>query len=101
MPKNRERGSSPGQEQNPKGAIRDLFDIPSAALGDSLHIELSGNTEAVIGGCSGVLEYDENIIRLSGKKMSVRFTGRRLQLRILTHDSAVIEGFIMGVEFIV
>jgi sporulation protein YqfC len=84
-----------------KGGLRSFFEMPQSAMGGGMHIELSGNTEAVVDGCVGVLEYDENIIRLAGKKMSVRFTGRRLQLKVLTHDSAVLEGFILGVEFIV
>ena len=96
----RNRGSSPKDEQVPKGAFKEMFDIPHSALGGTMYIELSGNTEAVVGGCSGVLEYDENVIRLAGNKMSVKFTGRRLQLKVLTHDSAIIEGFILGVEFI-
>jgi len=95
----RKRGRSAKEEQGPKGTFKELFDIPHSALVGTMHIELSGNTEAVVGGCAGVLEYDENIIRLAGNKMSVKFTGRRLQLKVLTHDSAIIEGFILGLEF--
>ena len=92
--------SSKEDDPKPKSAFREMFDIPRAAVGGAMFVELSGNTEAVIGGCAGVLEYDENIIHLAGNKMSVKFTGRRLQLKALTHDSAIIEGFILGLEFI-
>ena len=81
--------------------LRSFFDIPPSAIAGMLHIELSGNTEAVVDGCVGVLEYDETTVRLAGKKMSVKFTGRNLHLKILTHDSAILEGFILGVEYIV
>jgi len=99
MGKVRERSGLPEKEPKHKGALRELFDIPRSAIAGNMHIEISGNTEAVVGGCTGVLEYDENIIRLAGNKMSVKFTGRRLQLKLLTHDSAIIEGFILGMEF--
>ena len=98
MPRNRKQ--SPKKEPKPKGALSELFDIPRSSMAGEMQIELSGNTEAVIAGCAGILEYDENVIRLAGKKMSVKFTGRRLQLKALTHDSAIIEGFIMSMEFI-
>ena len=90
--------SKSGEEK--RGVIKGLFDLPQGDVSGRLNIELSGNTEAVVDGCTGVLEYDENIIRLAGKKMSVRFTGRKLKIKVLTHDSAIIEGFILGVEFV-
>ncbi|HHY52729.1 MAG TPA: sporulation protein [Clostridiales bacterium] len=80
--------------------LGELFDIPKSAMPGVMQIELAGNTEAVVSGCTGVLEYDENTIRLSGGKMNVRFTGRNLQIKVLTHDSAIITGFILNVEFI-
>jgi len=89
-----------GKEEK-KGGLSGIFEMPPSAVAGNMHIELSGNTEAIIDGCVGVLEYDENIIRLAGKKMSVCFTGRRLSLKVLTHDSAILEGYILGVEFIV
>jgi len=98
MPNNRKQ--PPKKELKPKSALSELFDIPRASIAGEMQIELAGNTEAVVTGCAGVLEYDENIIRLAGRKISVKFAGRRLQLKALTHDSAIIEGFIMSMEFI-
>lgn len=97
----RRRKQLPGGEASPKSALSELFDIPRAASGGEMQIELAGNTEAVISGCTGVLEYDEGVIRLGGSKVSVKFTGRRLQLKALTQSSAIVEGFIMNVEFII
>lgn len=98
--KGRRAARSQGQqEQGPKTGIGELFDIPQAVSAGQMQIELSGNTEAVIGGCTGVLEYDEHAIRIVGGKLSVRFTGRGLQLKALTQDSAIVQGFILGMEF--
>ena len=77
-----------------------LLDIPPSAMAGMPQIELSGNQEAIIDGCQGILEYDENIIKLTTGKMSIKFTGRHLQVKVLTHDSAVVAGFITGIEFI-
>lgn len=97
----REEQREAPQEQKKKPGLGELFDIPKAAFSGVMQIELSGNTEAVVDGCTGILEYDENIIKLAGGKMGVKFTGRNLQIKVLTHDSAIIEGFIIGVEFII
>ena len=83
-----------------KSGLSHIFDIPQTALAGIPQIEMAGNREAIVEGCQGVLEYDENIIRLSTGKMSIRFMGRGLQIRVLTRDSAVVEGFITHVEFI-
>ncbi len=77
-----------------------MLDIPPTATPGITQIELGGNREAVVDGCQGVLEYDENAIKLLTGKMQTCFLGRGLQIKVLTHDSAVIEGFIMSIEFI-
>lgn len=64
------------------------------------HLELSGNREAVIDGCKGILQYDENVVKIKTGKMMLRFTGTGLNLRSLTDSSLVIEGFISGIEFL-
>ena len=101
MPGLRNRKQNHEKQPKPKGAVSEMFDIPRAAVSGEMQIELSGNTEAIISGCGGVLAYDETVIRLAGKKVGVTFTGRRLQLKALTHNSAIVEGFIMNIAFTV
>ncbi len=64
------------------------------------HIELKGNREAVVEGCSGVLEYDTGVVRVRAGKLTVRFSGRGLVIQCLTTDSLVVTGFITGIEFL-
>jgi len=94
----KDRGEN--SNQNAIDKLNRAFDIPQSSLLGNAQIELSGNREAIVDGCHGILEYDENTIKLAAGKMSVRFTGRGLQIKVLTPDSAVIEGFISNIEFI-
>ncbi len=87
-------------EAAPKPRLNELLDIPATALSGVPQIELAGNREALVDGCQGVLEYNEAVIKLATGNMSIRFTGRDLQLKVLTHTSAVVVGFITGIEFI-
>lgn len=99
--KRRRHRREPMQEPAPasKSRLTKMLELPAAALPGLPQIEISGNQEAVVEGCQGILEYDENVIRLSAGKMSIRFTGRNLQVRVLTQSSAVVAGFLTGVEF--
>lgn len=75
------------------------LELPPDMLSGMAHFEFSGNREAVIEGCRGILEYDENIVRLKAGKLTVRILGRGLTLRNLRRDSAIVSGFIASVEF--
>jgi sporulation protein YqfC len=77
-----------------------MMGIPPTALPGIPQIELGGNREAVIDGCQGILEYSEEMIKLAAGRMTLQFCGRGLQIKVLTHDGAVIEGFITSLEFL-
>ncbi|NLG92122.1 sporulation protein [Caproiciproducens galactitolivorans] len=65
------------------------------------HMEINGNQEVIVDGCSGVLEYDTDVVRIKTGKLIVRFSGRGLVIKCLTADSLVVTGFLTGIEFIV
>lgn len=62
-------------------------------------IQLTGNRSAVVEGCDGIVDYDEEKVIVRAGRLTVRFLGRNLRLKRLTEDSAVIEGFINAVEY--
>ena len=51
--------------------------------------------------CKGILEYDDDVVRVRAGKLVVRFTGRNLKIRCMTADSLVVDGFLRGMEFMV
>jgi sporulation protein YqfC len=71
-----------------------------AGLNMPAHMEINGNREAVVEGCGGVLEYDDDVVRIRTHGQIVRFTGRGLTIRSLTADALVVAGFITGIEFL-
>ena len=62
-------------------------------------IELSGNREAVLEGCRGVLAYSPELIRVNTAGMIVSFVGRDLDLRCISESALIVAGFITRVEF--
>lgn len=86
-----------------KNRANRLLGITQSPLMSTLcpvHFEMNGNREVVIEGCKSILEYDENLVRISVKKMSVSFYGRSLTIKCLTPDSLVVQGFITSIEFV-
>lgn len=76
------------------------LELPVGSLSGCANIEMLGNRRVVIDGCQGIIEYGDDIVRLSTTSGVLRFTGRSLSLNCLTQDSAVIEGFILSIEFL-
>ena len=98
--RNRNRKEAPPESPaDARTKITEIFDIPQAALAGASQMEISGNREAVVDGCLGVLAYDEDMIRLALRGMIATFRGRGLQIRVLTHDSAIVGGYITNIEF--
>lgn len=62
-------------------------------------IELIGNRSAVIDGCDGIVDYDDEKVIVRTGRLTVRFVGHSLKLKRLTTDSAVIDGVIQSVEY--
>lgn len=85
-----------------KSKAKDLIGIKESPLFSMLspvHFEIIGNKEVIIEGCKCILQYDENIVRISVKNMSVSFYGRNLLIKCLTEDSLIVNGFITSIEF--
>lgn len=94
------RGSgAPNSGLTTKEKLTQELEIPQAALRGVSHMELSGNREAIVEGCKGVVEYDEGIIRLNLGKNIVRFAGTGLSIRTLTLEQAIITGNILSIDF--
>lgn len=75
------------------------MDIPINTLLDLPQIEMTGNREAVVEGCQGIVEYDETSIQLRTKYHILQFTGADLQIKTMTDTSVVVQGMIAGLSF--
>ena len=83
-----------------KSVVSKTFDIPIETFSNVTQLTVLSNQEAVLEGCKGILEYDDTVIRVSGRKMEIKFTGEGLTLNCLTSENIVISGKIWSVEFI-
>lgn len=64
------------------------------------HLEFNGNREVIIEGCSGILEYSEQQVRVNTPQCILRFQGRNLQICTMTQDCIILSGHIERLEFV-
>ncbi len=80
--------------------LASCLELPHAAVANVSHMELHGNSQVLVEGCGGILEYEAEVIRIRTGKMVTKFTGRGLRVRCMTGNSLIVEGFLTGIEFL-
>ena len=89
-----------GKKGIPVEKLVSAFDLPKTVIPGMANIELSGNREAIVDGCSGIVHRAGAQQLVIPGKLVVCFYGNRLTIRTLTADQAVIEGEIISIEFL-
>lgn len=95
-----EKENSIYKKDGPLKRAAKILEIPQVIIENAVHIELSGNREMIMEGCMGIIEYDEDFIKISAGRYAVKITGRDIMIKNLTRDSAVISGFFLQLEYI-
>ena len=80
--------------------VSGALELPKSTLSGLTHIEFLSNREVSVEGYRGVLEYDENVIRLSAENMVIRIVGKDLYIKCYTPDGVVIGGYFVSLEFL-
>ena len=95
----RNRKRTGGRAENIMDSITRSLDLPQDAVSGYAHIEISGNREAIIEGCQGVLEYGDNLIALNTGKLTVRICGCGLTIISMQNGQAIIKVTITGLDY--
>lgn len=87
------------QEPSLKQRIVNVCRIPKeVVLGYSL-VSIIGNTEVVIENYRGILEYDNEVIRVLGKIGQIKIYGKHLRIEYYTNEEMKVIGTIDGIEY--
>ena len=79
--------------------IEQMLGVSGSIFDNGARIELFGNREALVDGCKGIADYDENGIEIRLRRGKVKFVGQELSVITFDRNHAQIQGFITGVEF--
>ena len=72
---------------------------PAGAFLPQVRVELLEDSQAMVDGCRGIVEYSEERVRLSAGRFILKFTGEGLRLRSLTDTGVIVEGSILSLEY--
>ncbi len=99
--KNRARAH---EKSNPKPSLRERLarsvDLPLETVCNLSQIQIIGNREMVIEGYKGILEYDDNLLRIRVKGMCLSVWGSDLQLKCMNDENVIITGSLAQIEFL-
>ena len=62
-------------------------------------VSVTGNHQAVIDGCDGIVDYDDETVTARAGRLNLKITGSGLKITRLTETSAVIHGRIERLEY--
>lgn len=77
-----------------------LLDIPADVFAGLTHIEIIGTRELLIENHKGILEYNDNEVKLNGGKTIIRITGQRLVVTSMNENELRMSGQLDGIAFI-
>ena len=79
--------------------VADILGFPQGTFKNFPTIQIRGNREIVIDGCTGLLSYADDDILIETRYCRIKIAGRNLSLKNLSKTILSVRGFIKNVEF--
>ena len=80
--------------------INEMFELPSEIVNNYPKVISVGNRELTIENYKGIIEYDENIIRINTDIGMIKISGTGLEIKNITVEDVLIGGEITSFEFL-
>lgn len=87
-------------KKNKAVRVSEALDVPLDAVADLPRLELTGQNELNIENLRGILDYDENSLKLNTRAGIIKIDGSELLLASVTDESVCLKGNIIRIEFI-
>ena len=79
--------------------VADLFDLPADVVAKMPRIEITGCRRLYIENHQGLLEYEDNLIQISGDRLIITVRGSDLRVDAMNARELLLGGVITAVEF--
>lgn len=104
MPEKRKKSAKKGKEEehkiNLKEKMAELLELPKEIVLDLPKITMFGDKNLIVENYKGIIEYDNNRIRVNTGKGIIMVSGDRLVIKEITSEDLMIEGEILSLEFL-
>ncbi len=102
MQEKRRKENSKNNEINKKNfkeKVSEVLELPKEIILNIPKITMVGNENLIIENYKGIMEYEQNRIRLNTAKGIIKITGIRLNIKEITSEDIMVEGEINSLEF--
>ena len=79
--------------------VAEILGFPQGTFKNFPAIQIRGNREIVVDGCTGLLSYADDDILIETRYCRIKIAGRNLSLKNLSKSILAVRGFIKNVEF--
>lgn len=79
--------------------IANFFELPKELLCNLPRITLIGDIQMLLENYGGIIEYNDELLRLKIREGEVVVTGKKLTIKNFLNDELLIEGKIISVEY--
>lgn len=83
-----------------KQKVSEFLALPKELTLDLSKITITGNRELFIENYKGIIEYEENRIRIKTKEGVVKLEGNNMSIKEITSDDIIIYGVIDSIQFL-
>lgn len=98
--KNRNLNKEVKVKKDIKEKVGDILELPQEIILDIPKLVLIGNKSLTIENYKGIIEYDENLIRINTNSHMIKITGNMLEIKVITAEEMLIVGDILTIEYI-
>ncbi len=99
MAKGREKKNKE-QKQNIKEKMTELLELPKDVVLNLPKLTVMGANNIIIENYKGIIEYDDNNIRVNTGLGAVRILGENLLIKEITSEDIMVNGNISSLEFL-
>lgn len=86
-------------KKNKFNLIKDRDEILNSDVTKGIHTEIFSNKKVIIEGCKGIVDYQDNYIKLKLKKGFFSLTGTEFLIISFDEEKIIIKGNVLTVEF--
>lgn len=87
------------KKENIAKKFAEELQLPENALHNTFNIEFHSNTEVVIDGCMGIVEYSEELISVNLGNIVACFHGDKMEISSFFEAQTVIKGTVISMDF--
>lgn len=87
------------KKENIAKKFAEELQLPESAVHNTFGIEFHSNSEIIIDGCMGIVEYSEELISINLGNMIANFHGDNMEISTFFESQTVIKGTVISMDF--